>query len=623
MSLKEVAMSPYILLLTLQAPDAIVVTGSRERTTALEAPAPVHSIEGRAIEKLGFPLVSDALRLLPGVSVASSGPRGSQTQVRIRGAEANHSLLLVDGIRFNDPASGNEARFELLSVDLAERIELLAGPQSALWGPEALGGIISVETADPFRRQGETAFAEYGSLDSRRIGARASIRAGEVGLSATALHLSSGGIDSFGSGGERDGFDNLTLGLRTAWRPREGAELGLAGFYVAGTSEYDGLDLLSFRRADTLDQTRNRIAAVRGWASISRSAWTLSADSSLLDSANRNRLDDAPLNRTAGRRITAGAQLSRRLGGHRLTAAATHEAERFQARDQLHFGATDQDRSRSVTAFVGEWHARWSEALITDLAVRRDDFSAFGDATTVRATITVRPAREWSLDASYGEGIAQPTFYDLYGFFPGSFAGNPSLRPERGHGWQARIGWRRGPAHVGVAAFTGSLRAEIVEVFDPTTFIGSTRNVEGTSRRRGIELLAEYRFSPALDLYANYSLLDSSERPALAGAAIREIRRPRHSANLIALGERGRARWSATLAYVGARTDQDFDAFPARRVRLDDYLLGSLRVGWRIAGGLEAYVRAENALDADYQDVAGYRTAGRTVHAGLRVRLGD
>ena len=96
----------------------------------------------------------DLLRLAPGVAVATTGPRGTQTQVRIRGAEASHTLVFLDGIRFNDPAAGNEARFELLTADALSRLEIVRGPQSALWGSEALGGVIAAETADPFRGSG-------------------------------------------------------------------------------------------------------------------------------------------------------------------------------------------------------------------------------------------------------------------------------------------------------------------------------------------------------------------------------------------------------------------------------------------------------------------------------------
>jgi len=611
------------LLLALQSGDPIVVTGSREPLALPDAPAAVSTIEQDGLAALDLPAATDLLRLLPGVSVSVSGPKGSQTQVRIRGAEANHSLLFLDGIRLNDPAAGNEARFELLNTDLLSRIELVPGAQSALWGPEALGGVISVETANPFGSSRAAAIAEYGSLDSLRLAGQGSVRSGNVGLSASGGWLRSEGIDSFGVGGERDGFETASLALRAAWRPAEGAEIGISGLHVDGRSEYDGFDPATYRRGDTLDATENRISAGRVWGSLETGGWTLGADASLLDSANRNLLGTAPLNRTAGRRATAGGQVSRRFGGHRLTAAIEHEAEDFQARDTTYFGGTDQDRSRGLVAVVGEWHAQWSEALTTDLVVRHDSFSAFEDSTTVRAALLVRPAEGWTLLASYGEGIAQPTFYDLYGFFPGSFVGNPALTPERAKGWEAGVHWRRGGTSLRATAFTSRLDSEIVDVFDSATFLSSTRNVDGSSRRRGIELSADHRVSGALQLSANYTFLDADERRAPTDAAIREVRRPRHSANLTAFGESGRLAWSATAAYVGARTDMDFDRYPAATVTLGDYVLASARLGWRLTEAVEAFARIENLLDADYQDVVGYHIPGRTIHAGLRLRLGD
>ncbi len=160
------------------------------------------------LDNLSLPHLPDLLRLLPGVSVATTGPRGTQTQVRIRGAEAGHTLVFLDGIRFNDPAAGNEARFELLTADALSSFELVRGPQSALWGSEALGGVIAAETADAFRGTGFEGFGEYGSLDSARLSGRYAVRTGDVGITASAGWLRSDGIDSFGAGGERDGFDN-------------------------------------------------------------------------------------------------------------------------------------------------------------------------------------------------------------------------------------------------------------------------------------------------------------------------------------------------------------------------------------------------------------------------------
>ena len=127
----------------------IVVTASRTPEQASETAASVSIIDEKRIERLGEPLIPALLRLTPSAAVASSGPAGSLTEVRIRGAEANHTLLFVDGIRVNDPASGNNPRFELLNADLASRIEIVRGPQSALWGSEAIGGVVAVSGTLP------------------------------------------------------------------------------------------------------------------------------------------------------------------------------------------------------------------------------------------------------------------------------------------------------------------------------------------------------------------------------------------------------------------------------------------------------------------------------------------
>lgn len=616
-------MNFLLIISTIAAPAAqgtdapIVVTASREPVALAEAPASATLFEEEALDDLSLPAVPDLLRLSPGVSVAATGPRGTQTQVRIRGAEANHSLIFLDGIRFNDPAAGNEGRFELLTSDALARLEIVRGPQSALWGSEALGGVIAAETADPFRSAGFEGRAEYGSLDSARLFGRYALTSGNVGISGSAGWLRSDGVDSFGGGGERDGFGNRAASLKIEARPSDALRFGATGHWIEGRSEYDGFDPVTFLRADTRDETDNRIAALRGWASGEWNGWSALGEISYLDSANRNRLNDAPLNSTFGDRLTLGGQIARRIGGHRIVAAIDHQAESFRARDTVYFGGTDQDRSRTLTAFAGEWRAEWSPAVITDIALRHDDFSAFADATTLRAALLVRPARGWSFHAAFGEGVAQPTFFDLFGFFPGSFVGNPDLRPERSRGWEAGAAWRNGRFDLAATYFAARLRDEIVDIF---TFPSTTENASGTSRRSGIELSAGYRHAEWLSIAANYTYLDADDQGTAGATPIREVRRPRHSANLVAHGTAARFRWGASLAYVGARRDSDFDTFTT--VALGDYVLASANLAYQIAPGLEAFARAENAFDADYQDVVGYDTQGRTLHAGVRVAFG-
>jgi vitamin B12 transporter len=142
--------------------------------------------------------------------------------------------------------------------------------------------------------------------------------------------------------------------------------------------------------------------------------------------------------------------------------------------------------------------------------------------------------------------------------------------------------------------------------------------VEGKSRRRGVELDASYQFG-AFSLGGNYTFLDADERKTVSGAAVREARRPKHSANLFGTGRFGPMELGAGLSYVGKRRDA---VFPTD-VTLNDYLLASAKIGYRITPALEAYARVENAFNAEYQDVFGYNTPGRTVYAGVRIRLGD
>ncbi|HEX8126363.1 MAG TPA: TonB-dependent receptor [Allosphingosinicella sp.] len=609
--------------------ETIVVTASLEPVRTESSPASVTTIDERRIEALGAPLVSDLARLAPGVSVAVSGAQGSLTQIRIRGAEANHSLLFVDGIAFNDPASGNEARFETIAADGLTRMEVVRGPQSALWGSEALGGVIAVEGADPLSGTKARASGEYGSRDFHR--GHAGIVAGgdEAGVAASVTRLGSDGIDIFGGGGgDRDGFSNLSARLKAALRPARDGEIGIVGHYIRATSQFDGTPAPLFQRADTLDSSLAELGAVRAWARLGLaldSPWSVELDGQYLHSSNRNRNGGQPLNRTLADRLRIGGKLVRRFGAwgarHALIAAAEREDESFAALDQAVFFAPDQRRTRGRTAYVGEWRAQWGSALSTDLAVRRDDFNRFKDSTNLRAAVVARPLDRLRLHAAYGEGIAQPTFFDLYGFDPTSFVGNPDLTPERSRGVEAGVAWEGRRLGLGATAFSNRLIGEIVEDFSSFPF--TVRNADGKSRRRGVELSAEARPVDGLRVSANYTWLDARERRVGTARGSAEARRPRHGANLAADWVEGRFIAGASLGYVGKRRDSDFDAFPAVPVTLGDYVLANLRVAYRLSNELELFGRVENAANSDYREVFGYNSQGRSVHAGLRVRFGD
>ncbi|HET9459990.1 MAG TPA: TonB-dependent receptor [Sphingomicrobium sp.] len=605
----------------LAAAQDIVITASLVPEDSASTPASAVVLDHEAIDRLGEPLAPALLRLTPSASVESSGPAGSLAQVRIRGAEANHTLLFIDGIRANDPAAGDIPRFELLNADIVSRIEVVRGPQSALWGSDAIGGVVAINgVASP--KSAHSAALEGGSFGFGRLGGSAAIVSDKAEVAAAVGYQRALGIDAFSEFGEREGYRNLAIRARGSWAFAPGFELGASGFSLAGRSEFDGFDPATFRRADTLDNSRNRMSAGRLWLSGGDAQRGLSGtvSASLLGSSNRNFLGRDEINRTSGGRRLLGGQLEYRLATgrvrHTAIVALEHEREEFHARDTLYFGASNQDRSRSRQAVTAEWRTELSP-MILDIAVRKDVFSAFRDSTSVRASALALLGAGFSLAGSYSEGIAQPTFFDLFGFFPGSFVGNPRLRPERSRGFEASLRFRHGRFEAALTGYRQRLKAEIVDVFDPATFLSSAVNRAESSRRSGLEVEISWSVGEALRLGANYSHLRASEPGISPNTELREVRRPRHSGALFVDGKLGRFVYGTSFAYTGARFDNDFDAFPARRVRLDPYWLAGARIAYEVRPGLELFARASNLFGANYQDVFGYRTEGRGLFAGI------
>jgi vitamin B12 transporter len=597
-------------------PTEIVVTASRAPEEQSESAASVTIIDAARIDRLGEPQVAPLLRLIPSVAISANGPAGSLTEVRIRGAEANHTLLFIEGIRANDPAAGNTPRFELLNADLASRIEVVRGPQSALWGSEAIGGVVAVTGESP-GSGGTLAMIEGGSHDSWRGAARTELGDAERGLSVGVAGQRSDGIDAFLGGGERDGYRNLAVRGSGRYRLSPNVIVGASGFALRGESEFDGFNPAPpFQRIDSLDQTRNKLSAGRIFAEAgTREKGYAIASASLLGSSNRNEVDHDPLNRTEANRRTLSLEAGHRFGSHQLIASLEGERETFKARDTAFGGSSNQDRTRRRQSLALEWRASDLGPVSAGVAVRHDIFSSFKDATSLRASAKVDLGSGVSVAANYGEGIAQPSFFDLYGFTPAFFTGNPDLKPERSRGGEISLRYASERLSAALTYHRQRLKDEIVETAD----FSSTVNATGTSKRSGLEAELGWRPAGWMRLTATYAYLDA-EQPQGA-ADVRERRRPRHSGSIATDGESGRFSYGAAITYTGAHLDQR-DSSPFDIVNLESYWLANLRVAYRVLPQVEIFGRVANAFDADYEDVVGYRTEGRSAFAGVRIALG-
>jgi vitamin B12 transporter len=443
-------------------------------------------------------------------------------------------------------------------------------------------------------------------------------------LAAAAGWQEAAGIDSFGApGGDKDGYRNLSGRVRAAYQPASWLNLGIAAFAFTGRAQFDGYDPLTFERTDTLDNSRNRLAAVRVWGAFGAadSTWKGRIGASVLGSSNRNLLDEDPVNRTTGTRRSADAQIEHRLPTgpfeHHMLLAAEAERETFTARGTVSGLTTDQDRDRAHQALTAQWRTT-IRRFTADVAVRRDLFNRFKDATTLRVSLLAGLGRGFALAGSYAEGIAQPTFFDLYGFFPNNFFGNPSLKPERSRGFEGSIRFRRSRIAGTLTVYRQRLRDEIVDTFDFGTFLSSTANSADTSHRKGIE--AELAWKPVdwLRLSANYTYLRATQPDSTDGAQVTELRRPKHSGSIAADGISGRWRYGASLVHAGARRDF-LEVQPFGIVRVDPYWLFAARVAYSVRPGVELFARGSNLLDQEYEESAGYRTEGRGLFVGIRL----
>ena len=286
-------------------------------------------------------------------------------------------------------------------------------------------------------------------------------------------------------------------------------------------------------------------------------------------------------------------------------------------RDTIYGGLSDQDRTREHRALTLEWRGE-SKLLSGDVAARRDIFNRFKDVTSLRASLLTNVGGGFAVAGSYAEGIAQPTFFDLYGFFPNNFLGNPSLKPESSRGFEVSLRYRRGPLEASLTGYRQRLHDEIVDIFDPVTFLFSTANRSETSRRSGVEAELGWQLADKLRLTASYAYLKATQPGETGLTQVHELRRPKHSGSVAIDGAVGRITYGASLAYVGRHFDQR-DIFPFARVTLGSYCLANARVAYAVRPGIELFARATNVLGQHYEDVFGYRTEGRAAYVGVRL----
>ncbi len=578
--------------------------------------------------------VSQLLRTIPNMSVNRTGPLGALTQVRIRGAEANHTLVLIDGIEVNDVGNGSEFNFAHLAGADISRIEVLRGPQSARFGADTIGGVIGIFTNQAAKPGVKTHVnLESGSFKTRY---------GSAGITASQPHgdnlwtgqlnvsrMISDGYSASQLGNEKDGFEDSSArgSLSYRWGDSSLVRLTLSQTEIDAEGDEQDFDFPSTATQGLLIDADQNNASKQQFANILLQSEYFGWQQQLSISENKNRsrfYDTGTLiSGLDGERSKVDLQNSKliQVGDltHSLLVGLQYEGREFENIYPTIGGANYEAKDRQ-RGLVGEYVMQTPSRSIA-LSVRNDNNQRFDNATTTRVTLSQNLPQNLRLHSSWGQGIANPTFFELFGFTPNSFTGNPNLQPEESTSWDLGLSGSLLNEQIGfdLTYFSADLTNEIETVFDMTTFTSSPANQTGNSQRHGWEMSMDAAISEQLSLAAHWNFLHSRDPDARV-----EVRRPEKSGSVslhyATTNDLGRV--SLQVLHNGKNQDSEFIFSTAQdRVTLASYTLVNLTASYDLKPNVTVYLRGENLLDDDYQEVFGYQAPGIGVYAGLKARF--
>ncbi len=599
--------------------DQILVTESRlQRTFIADSTASTTIINRRQIADRQVRDIGDVLRDVPGIAVGSIA---GQTQIRLRGTEANHVLVLVDGIEVSDPGSG-EYDIGTLQAEIGSWVEVLRGPQSALYGNDAIGGVVA------YRSGGFEGFAgriEAGTNDTFNGAARLGINENGVEASLSATAVTTNGEPN-ARGGTRDiGRDSYTLAGKLNAEVADNFTLRAVGRFVdtAGDSNNQDFGFGSSTLGLVIDSPGVGFENTALYGLVGAQLVTLDGtwkhDFSLqFADVERNTFDNgATTSDTASDRFKASYVSSYDFNAseHSLTFAADYEVEGFN-----NIATFDDRKETENLGLVGEYRYN-GDSFDFSAAIRQDFNNRFQDTTTFRIGAGVDATDTTRVRAAIGTGVKNPTFFELFGFFDGVFVGNPDLEPEKSTSWEIGLDQRflDGDAMVSVTYFNAELESEIFTVFPPPTFVATLGNRTTDSEQQGVEVAFSAYINRNWSLNAAYTYLDAEED------GVTEVRRPESIASAALTWTAPDDKASATLVvrHNGEALDSDFTtgSFPAPVTTLDDFTLVNLNARYALTADINLFARAENLLDEDYEQVFTFVSPGRTVIAGIEARF--
>ncbi|MCP3961733.1 MAG: TonB-dependent receptor [bacterium] len=582
--------------------ERIVVTADRLEKSPREVGSSVTVITAEEIELKRKSSVAELLRSVPGVEVVRGGGPGQVTSVFIRGGNSSHTLVLLDGVRVNGPTTG-AFDFANLAADQVERIEVVRGPQSTLYGSEAVAGVISIFSkagAEGLRFSG---LAEAGELGTTRFRAGVSGGRDRFDYAVTVSDEQTDGVSSASKRAgnrEQDPYENLTATARLGFGFSDEGEVNLSLRYFDSEVANDGFDFLlgpvdDLNRIQTRDGLTASLTVREQFGPRWRQSFVLGWNDEELAGIDP---DDTFSNFTVENRsfeITSQSDVSLAENDVLTLGFAYDEREGGSV------GNFDE-KVDILSAFVQNvWS--WEDRFHLTAGARHDDHSHFGGETTYRLSTTWSLGSGTRLHGTYGTGFKAPTLNDL--FFP--FFSNPDLKPETSESYDFGVeqSWGEDRWSLDVTWFDTDF--EDLIAFSFVTFTPQN-TAEATSS--GLEVTFEYRPGPSFHLAGSHTINDTEDR----ATGLQLARRPENRSTLdLYFRPHPRLSGSASLIVASDRIDSDGS-------EMDDYERLDLSLSYRLREGVEPYLRVENLLDDEYEEVRGFTSPGSVVVVGLGLK---
>ncbi len=601
----------------------VIVSATKTETYQAEIGSSTTVITAEDIRKSGKRSVQEVLRDVPGLTVIQTGTLGGPTSVFMRGANSGQTLVMVDGIEVNDPISDNRSfNFANLLTDNIERIEVVRGPQSTLYGSDAMAGVINIITKKgtgkpkvegSFEGGSHNTFSENFGLSGTALD--------KLDYSFSATRLDSDGISAAEGGSENDPYHNLALSSKIGYKILNNAQLNLSVNYVNART---GSDYSSNQDVSNYTSWSKDLAAKVAFDQAINSYWTHILSFSYHDIHRKDRKDWDPVcyyktiadwYKGNNKKIEWQHNISP-IGWNTVTAGFEYEKESgssyYESNDYDYYGfsADKQDRKSidNYGYYLQDQLKVWDRLFITP-GLRVDDHEIFGTKATYKfSTAYLIPESGTRLKANWGTGFKAPTLYQLYD----ASSGDPNLRAEesRSYDFGFEQNFLGDKLSLDLTYFHNKYKNLIDWVMtDLVTYEGHYYNV-GKAKTKGWELGAKVRPLDNLILSANYTYTYTENEEN----GLKLARRPENQVNFdVDWGFLPGANLNFGMNYVGSRRDSDYNT-----VKDKAYTIFRMAGSYDITKNFQVFARIENLFDKNYQEVYGYETLGRSFYAGVK-----